>query len=124
MKAFVVSLAALATLTVAFATPAFATTGRQAVGACIDGGGGCEWSRLKDGSIWITKGDTVIHCASAEAQCTTALHRQAGLLSQAEVPQHDGHLQSGNSQGGGSQGAQGSSFSSIRTTAPTNLSLH
>jgi hypothetical protein len=65
-------LVAAIALLPAYTGAAYATNGRQAVGMCTDQPD-CSWSRLKDGSIFITKGDKVITCPSAEAQCTVEL---------------------------------------------------
>lgn len=52
-------------------TPAFAMTGRAAVGKCIDMGNKCGWSRLGDGTIVIiVEGAPDIICPSATAECT------------------------------------------------------
>lgn len=59
-------------------TAAHATTGRDAVGTCIDRKG-CLWTVHDDGSITILTDDgTFISCPGAEAQCTVLRKRNAG----------------------------------------------
>lgn len=75
MSARIILAAAIATA--AFATvPAYATTGRDAVGMCIDNQSkGCVWLMDNKGQIEIITGDNrYITCPDAKSQCT--LHRK------------------------------------------------
>lgn len=62
----------IAMIAVASPTPAFATTGRDAVGMCIDStaeGSRCEWNVNDKGEIDICNQNACIYCASATAEC-------------------------------------------------------
>ena len=63
---------ALVATAFAFATPAFATDGRTAVGMCINQTG-CTYAVSKNGkNIDIIAADgTYIHCADAKSECTS-----------------------------------------------------
>lgn len=76
MKSMLIATSLLVAL-VTLATPASATSGRQAVGMCIDAPG-CTWAMDKDGkNIDILTADgTYIHCADATSECT--IPRRAG----------------------------------------------
>lgn len=67
------SLLALAFLLPAIVTPAFAMTGRQAAGACIDRGPACKSVQHKDGELVFEVNNggtiTVVRCPSATADC-------------------------------------------------------
>jgi hypothetical protein len=59
----------VATLYFAGVSPASATTGREAVGMCIDStakGARCGWAVSKDGSIDICNKNGCVTCPSAE----------------------------------------------------------
>jgi hypothetical protein len=65
----------LATVCLVGVTPASATTGREAVGMCIDStatGARCGWAVSKDGSIDICNKNGCVTCPSAEGTCTVA----------------------------------------------------
>lgn len=66
-------LLALVFVLPALVTPAFAMTGRQAAGACIDRGPACKSVQHKDGELVFEVNNggtvTVVRCPSATADC-------------------------------------------------------
>jgi len=61
--------------TAMLSTAASATTGREAVGMCIDStasGARCGWAVSKDGSIDVCNKNGCVTCPSATANCTVA----------------------------------------------------
>jgi hypothetical protein len=69
MQKFILSFTAVVTVGMCVTSPAFAVTGRQAVGACIDKPG-CEWWVGPKGEIAVVTNGTVITCPGADAKCT------------------------------------------------------
>ncbi len=75
---YVLGAAAVLLSAAILTTAAHATTGRQAVGTCIEKEG-CLWTVHDDGSITILTDDgTFISCPGATAQCTVLRKRNAG----------------------------------------------
>jgi hypothetical protein len=69
----------LAGALLALSSPAIATTGREAVGMCIDStasGARCAWSVNKKGEIDICNKSGCVHCPSATEQCNVVPKRQ------------------------------------------------
>lgn len=80
-----------ATLVVAttLSTAAWATTGREAVGMCIDStasGARCGWAVSKDGSIDVCNKNGCVTCPSATAECTVANKRPKKALKYSATP--------------------------------------
>jgi hypothetical protein len=70
-------------------TAAWATTGRDAVGMCIDStasGARCGWAVSKDGSIDICNKNGCVTCPSATAECTPAKKRPKQPLKYSATP--------------------------------------